>query len=159
MLRIASRSLTRLTNCVRLPRRTLSRDVEGGRQKNLALILARQFAAMLAMPMFVVDENGRLVFYNEPAEQLTGRTFAETGEMTAREWTSLLSPKTLDGKPVEFEARPTGIALLERRPAHDQFRITGFDGRERVISATTLPLFAREHEFLGVVAIFWEQPD
>jgi PAS domain-containing protein len=128
-------------------------------QKNIALILARQFAATLAMPMFVVDAAGRLVFYNEPAEQLIGRTFAETGEITAREWTALLQPETLDGKEFEFEARPTGIALTERRPAHDRFRITGFDGRKRVISVTTLPLFARADEFLGMVAIFWEQPD
>ena len=132
--------------------------VQGGRQKNLALILARQFAGTLAMPMFVVDADGRLVYYNEPAEQLTGRTFAEMGEISAKEWTSLLKPETLDGKPYEFEARPTGIAFIERRPAHDTFRITGFDGRQRVISATTLPMFAREDEFLGIVAIFWEQP-
>jgi PAS domain-containing protein len=131
--------------------------VEGGRSKNLALILARQFAATLAMPMFVADAEGRLVFYNEPAEQLLGRTFAETGEISAREWLGLLSPESLDGAALEFEARPTGIALLERRPAHDVFRITGFDGRTRVISATTVPLFARADEFLGLVAIFWEQ--
>jgi PAS domain-containing protein len=134
-------------------------DVEGGRQKNLALILARQFAATLAMPMFVVDADGRLVFYNESAEQLLGRTFAEMGEISAREWTAMLSPATLEGKPLGFEDRPTGIAFLQRRPAHDRFRITGFDGRDRVISVTTLPLFAREDEFLGLVAIFWEQPD
>ncbi len=135
-------------------------DVDGGRhQKNLALILARQFAQTLAMPMFVVDGDGRLVFYNEPAELLIGRTFAEMGEISAREWTELLSPETLDGSAFESEARPTGIAFIERRPANDSFRITGFDGRRRVISATTLPLFAREDEFLGVVAIFWEQPD
>jgi PAS domain-containing protein len=134
--------------------------VNGGRQqKNLALILARQFAQTLAMPMFVVDSEGRLVFYNEPAELLIGRTFGEMGEISAREWTELLVPETLDGKPFEFESRPTGIAFIERRPAHDRFKITGLDGRKRTISATTLPLFAREEEFLGVVAIFWEQPD
>jgi PAS domain-containing protein len=133
--------------------------VNGRRQKNLALILARQFAATLAMPMFVADADGRLVFYNEPAEQLIGRTFAETGEITAREWTSLLRPETLDGRQLDFEARPTGIALLQQRPAHDQFQITGFDGRHRLISVTTLPLFARPDEFLGIVAILWEQPD
>jgi PAS domain S-box-containing protein len=133
--------------------------VVGGRQKNLALILARQLAGTLAMPMLVVDADGRLVFYNESAEQLVGRTFAETGEITAREWLELLSPETLEGKPLAFEARPSGIALLERRPAHDSFRITGFDGRSRVISATTVPLFTREDEVLGVVAIFWEQDD
>jgi PAS domain-containing protein len=133
--------------------------VDGGHQKNLALILARQLAGSLAMPMFVVDADGRLVFYNEPAEQLIGRTFAEVGEISAREWTSLLAPETIDGEAFAFEERPTGIAFIERRPAHDRFRITAFDGKKHDIAATTLPLFARADEFLGVLAVFWEQSD
>ena len=40
------------------------------RQKNIALILARQFAGTLAMPMFIADGEGRVVFYNEPAGRL-----------------------------------------------------------------------------------------
>ena len=130
--------------------------LKGGRQKNIALILARQFAGTLAMPMFIADGEGRVVFYNEPAEQILGRTFAEAGEITARDWTEMLRPESLEGKPLAFEERPTGIAFLEQRPAHDSFRITTFDGRKLEISVTTLPLFAREDEFLGVVALFWE---
>ena len=83
-----------------------------------------------------VTANAELMF--RPVTDLAG--LVRRGEISAREWTTLLSPETLEGTPFEFEARPTGIALLERRPAHDRFRITGFDGRPRVISVTTLPL-------------------
>src|SRR5213593_534611 len=129
---------------------------KGRRQKNIALILARQFAGTLAMPMFIADGEGRVVFYNEPAEQLLGRTFAEAGEISAKDWTEMLAPESLEGRPLPFEERPTGIAFLEQKPAHERFRITAFDGRKLEISVTTLPLFARKDEFLGVVAIFWE---
>ena len=125
-------------------------------QKNLALILARQFASALGMPMFIADAEGRLVFYNEAAEELLGRTFAETGEISAREWTQRLAPESLDGSSLPFEERPTGVAFTERRPAHASLRITDFEGRAREISATALPLYAQEADFLGVLVIFWE---
>src|SRR5438093_13520920 len=66
-----------------------SRAVQGRRQKNLVLILAREFASKLATPMFVADADGNLVFYNEPAEIILGRTFAEAGEMPAEDWADL----------------------------------------------------------------------
>jgi PAS domain-containing protein len=128
------------------------------RQKNLILILAREFASKLATPMFIADAAGDLVFYNEPAEEVLGRSFAEAGAMPAETWPSLFSPEDLDGKPLPLEEMPGGIALLERKPAHRDFRITGLDGRGRDVSVTAFPLFAHADELVGVVNIFWEQP-
>jgi PAS domain-containing protein len=145
-----------VNKCARTREAYARARVDPTSQKNLALILARQFASALGMPMFLTNADGRLVFYNEPAEELVGRTFAETGEISAREWTELLDPEALDGGPLAFEDRPSGIAFTERRPAHDTFRITTFDGRKREISVTALPLFAREDDFLGVLTMFWE---
>jgi PAS domain-containing protein len=133
--------------------------VQGRRQKNLVLILAREFASKLATPMFLADADGNLVFYNEPAEIIIGRTFAEGGEMPAERWSDLFQLEHLDGSPMPLEQIPTGVALLERREAHATFRMTGLDGVRRTVSVTGLPLFAREEQLVGVVAIFWEQPD
>jgi PAS domain-containing protein len=108
------------------------------------------------MPMFVADAEGRLVFYNEPAEEIVGRTFAELGEISAREWSDLLQPERPDGTPLPYEERPSGIAFTERRPVHMNFGITALDGRKRLLSATAMPLFAREEVFLGILTIFWE---
>ena len=55
------------------------------------------------------------------------------------------------------ERRPTGIALYERRAAHERMRITGVDGIEREVAATAFPLFAHADEFVGIVAIFWRE--
>ena len=131
--------------------------MQGRRQKNLVLILAREFASQLATPMLLIDASGALVFYNEPAEIVLGRTFAEVGELNAQQWPELFQVEHLDGSPMALEEMPGGVALLERREAHASFRITGFDGVTRTISATGVPLFAREDELVGVVAIFWDR--
>jgi PAS domain-containing protein len=125
--------------------------------KHLVLILAREFASNLATATFITDDQGRLVFYNEPAEVVLGRKFSEAGELTVDQWGSMFAPRTIESEPFPFERRPTGIALHERRAAHEQMRITGLDGVEREIAVTAFPLFAHADEFVGVVAIFWDE--
>jgi PAS domain-containing protein len=124
-------------------------------QKHLALILARELASNLATPTLIADAEGTLVFYNEAAEAVVGRPFAEAGEMPVDEWATSFAPRTLAGEPVSVEHRPTRIALDERRPAHQAFRITSTDGVERDVEVTAFPLFAHSEEFVGIVAIFW----
>jgi PAS domain S-box-containing protein len=126
------------------------------RQKNLVLILARELASKIATATFVADAEGNLVYYNEAAEKILGRTFAEAGEMPATEWAQLFEVEELDGGAMPLERMPAGIALLERRPAHHSFRIAGLDGAKREISVTAVPLLARTDDLVGVVAIFWE---
>ena len=49
----------------------------------IQIILARQLAGYLSVPVFLVDQNGNLLFYNEPAELILGQRFDETGAMPA----------------------------------------------------------------------------
>ena len=41
-------------------------------QHEIELILMRELASYLAMAIFVVDPEGELLYYNEPAERLLG---------------------------------------------------------------------------------------
>jgi PAS domain-containing protein len=127
------------------------------RQKKLVLILAREFASQLATATFVIDEKGKLVFYNEPAEAILGQSFAEVGEIWADKWTELFEVEDLDGEPLPLERMPGGIAFFERKPVHGDVRITALDGVKREISVTAFPLLARDDELVGVVTIFWEK--
>jgi PAS domain-containing protein len=132
--------------------------VAGVQQKHLVLILAREFASNLATPTLIVDERGWLVFFNEAAETVLGKTFAEVGEMSYHEWAGRFEPRTLDSdEPLPLERRPTGIALYERRAAHERYRMTGADGVKREVAVTAFPLFAHADEFVGIVAIFWRE--
>ena len=126
-------------------------------QKHLILILARELASNLATPTLIADAEGTLVFYNEAAEEVVGRPFAEAGEMPVDEWTTSFEPRTPAGVPVPAERRPVRIALDEQRSAHQAFRITSTDGSERDVAVTALPLFAHSEEFVGIVAIFWRE--
>jgi PAS domain-containing protein len=130
--------------------------VEKRRHKHLVLILAREFASNLATPTLIADDEGKLVFYNEAAESVVGRPFAEVGEMPLDEWTASFDPRT-DSEPLSPGRRPTRIALDERRAAHEDLRITSADGVERDVAVTAFPLFAHADEFVGIVAIFWRE--
>ena len=125
------------------------------RHKHLVLILARELAASLATPTFIADAAGTLVFYNEAAEEVVGVAFAEIGEMPMDEWTDSFAPRTADSEPLPKEQRPARIALDERRPSHERFRITSRDGTDRDVAVTAFPLFAHADEFVGIIVIFW----
>lgn len=133
-----------------------------GEEHNLIHILARGLASSVATPMFLVDPDGTLVYYNEPAEKILGQTYAEAGEMTAEEWggTAFVSPEDPDSnEPLTVEDMPLYQAVTKHRPAHRSMRITGVDGVRRRIAVTAFPLFARTDEFVGAVAIFWEEDE
>jgi PAS domain-containing protein len=125
--------------------------------KDLILIVAREFASRLATAVLVTDAAGNLVYFNEPAERLVGRTFAETGELHADDWVTLFKREELDGSPLPADHMPSRIALYEQRPAHREFIFTGLDGVRRELSATAFPLLSSDTELIGVVSIFWEQ--
>ena len=123
--------------------------------KDLILIVAREFASRLATAVLVTDADGNLVYFNEPAERLLGRTFAETGEIPAEEWVTMVPREELDGSPLPSERMPSRLALHELRPAHREFALT-VDGVRREISATAFPLLSAERALVGAVSIFWE---
>jgi PAS domain-containing protein len=126
------------------------------RQKHLVLILAREFASNLATGTLITDERGWLVYYNEAAEEVFGVSFSEAGEMPLEDWSARYAPRSVEtDEALPLERRPTGIALKERRPAHQRFRTTGFDGVVREVEVTAFPLFAHADELVGTVTIFW----
>jgi hypothetical protein len=134
--------------------------MEGRAQKHLALIIARELASQIATATFISDAEGNLVFYNEAAETILGRTFAEAGTMPAEGWASAFLLEDVDGTPLPLERMPAGIALLEQRPAHGKLWMTGLDGERKLLSVTAVPLFASATEFVGMIALFWQStPD
>lgn len=128
-------------------------------QYEIEVILARQLAEQLVMPIFIVSPSGDLLFYNEPAESVLGLRYDETGAMPASEWSTIFKPVDEDGKPINPEDLPLMISLMKRHPAHSRFWIQGLDGVLRQIDVTAFPLSAQADRFLGAVAIFWEVPE
>lgn len=128
-------------------------------QRPLALIVARELASNLATPMFLLDADGHLVFYNDAAEVLLARPFSDVDQIEATVWAEMLNICDDNGEPLAPRHSPPGIALLERRPAHAAMQATAGDGSTHTVEVTAYPLFATPEELHGVVAIFWENTD
>ena len=122
------------------------------------LILMQQLAGYLAMPIFIVDPDGDLLFYNEPAEAILGHRFEETGAMAMETWSSTFEPEDEDGTRLPAEELPLVRALSQGQAAHRAFWIRGLDGRRRHIAVTAFPLIGQSDRNLGAVAMFWEAP-
>ena len=127
-------------------------------QREIEVILTRQLASYLTMPIFIVDPDGTLVFYNEPAEAVLGNRFDETGEMPASEWTTVYAASDGEDRPLPPEELPLMIALRQHRPAHGILTIRARDHVRRRIEVTAFPLAGQGGRQLGAVAIFWEGP-
>jgi PAS domain-containing protein len=126
--------------------------------QEIEMILTRQLADCLAMPIFLVDAVGTLLFYNEPAERIFGRRFEETGPLSAEEWAAGLVLMDDEGHVLKPEERPLMIALRQRQATHATLWIRGWDQVKRRIQTTALPLIGRADRFLGAAVIFWEVP-
>ena len=125
-------------------------------QHSVELILIRQWASYLTMPIFVIGADGLLAYYNEPAETLLGRTFDEAGEMPLHQLASIFEITDERGTAIEMDQFPPAIAWIEHRPAHGRLRYRALDGPWRLVDVTAIPVEGHDEQHLGAVAIFWE---
>jgi PAS domain-containing protein len=121
----------------------------------IELILNRQLADCLSIPVFITDTTGNLLFYNEPAEEVLGRRFEDTGEMRVEEWSTIFKPYDIDGNVIPPEDLPLVKTLTNQFPYHKTFWIKSLQGNSEKISLTSYPILGRTGKFLGAVAIFW----
>ena len=120
------------------------------------LILARQLASGLAVPVLIVDDRGDTVFYNEPAEAIFGRPFDETDALPFEERAGMLAPRRESGEKLPVDLLPGMMAMRERRPAHAEFYIHGLDGVLRAVEATAIPVESAGGHVLGALIVVWQ---
>jgi PAS domain-containing protein len=123
-------------------------------QHPIELILLRQLASYLTTPMFLVDAEARLLYYNEAAEALLGQPFPDATEMPRDAWLEAFAPRAPDGRPLE-DANPLSVALAARQEQHASVVIRSLDGHDRRVEVTAVPLEGQAGRLLGAVAIFW----
>lgn len=128
-------------------------------QQEIEIILTRHWASHLTTPIFLVDPQGDLLYYNEAAEHILGRRFAETGRMGAAEWSVIFKFSDDDNVPLRKEENPLSIAITECRPVHRSLWLVGLDKIRRHIRTTCIPLIGQSDRFMGAVALFWEMEE
>lgn len=122
----------------------------------IEIILSRQLADCLSIPIFLTDPDGNLLYYNEPAEELLGLRYEETGSMPVEQWSTIFHPKDAQGNALKPEDLPLVKTLTNHHPSHGEFWINSMNGEFNKISVTSYPIMGRPHRFLGAVAIFWK---
>ena len=122
---------------------------------SLPLILARELAANLATPMFLIDADGTLVFFNEAAELMLGRRYGEVGAITALEFGTMLDMAYLDGTPMRRRDAPAGVAFYRHEPCHRTLLATTLEGTREQFEVTAYPLFGHVGDMHGVLTVFW----
>ena len=127
-------------------------------QLPIELILLRQVASYLDLPVFLINAEGDLVYFNEPAEPLLGLRFDEVGELSMADWLARFRPGDESGRALAEEAVPLVVALREARAVHARLTIAGLDGVRRAIDTTSVPLRGQGGDPLGAVALFWSAP-
>ena len=125
-------------------------------QMPIELILFRQLATSLAVPVVLVDHAGDIVFINEAAERVLGVRLEELDSLPFQTWTTAFRPRDEVGGAVPPQELPLVVAVTERRPAHGPLVIYGADGVERTIEVTAFPLEGGRGRLIGGVAMFWE---
>jgi PAS domain-containing protein len=125
----------------------------------IEIILNRQLAECLSIPVFITDVAGNLLFYNEPAEEILGLRYEDTGEMPVAEWGTIFKNRDEEGQPLPPDELPLVKALKYKLPHHKTFWIESLKGKAEKISVTAYPIIGRANTFLGAVAIFWRPPE
>jgi PAS domain-containing protein len=127
-------------------------------QQPVEMILVRQLAGYLSVPVLVVDPAGTVVFYNEPAERILGLRFEETGRVSQEEADRLVELSDDPAAGREDTGRPVEIALRERRPVHAPRWLLRRGDRVRLqVEVTAFPLLGQEGQLLGGIVMFWER--
>jgi len=123
-------------------------------QQPVELILARQLASDLAVPVLIVDARGDTLFFNESAELVFGRRFDEVDALPFEERTAILAPSFRAGGALPVDELPGMVAMRRRRPVHAAFQMHGLDGLLRPVEATAIPLEGGGR-ILGAMVFIW----
>jgi PAS domain-containing protein len=128
-------------------------------QHDLVLIMAREFASRLATPVFLVNPEDDLLYFNEAAEEVLGFPFQEGRAIPVDEWTRDIVTLDEDGSELPRDERPLSVALGQRVPTHRRIRLATPRGDVRPTEVTAFPLFAHSDVCVGAMSIFWEPPE
>jgi PAS domain-containing protein len=106
--------------------------------------------------MWMMDEMGNLIYYNESAEGLLGIEFDDAGPIRTEDLVGKWQVTELDGTPLAEVDFPVVTALSKHRPAHRAVRFQGIDGVWRAVEVTAIPIEGQGGKFHGILATFWE---
>ena len=125
-------------------------------QQPVELILMRQLASYLSVPLLIIGPDERVIYYNEAAEPLVGQPYSEGPTIMLSDINTMFQVTDESGRPVTPDKLPLTVAVREHRPVHARLMGKSLGGEPRHVEVTALPLQGQAGRHLGAVAIFWE---
>jgi PAS domain-containing protein len=121
----------------------------------LLLVQGRNLITGLALPALLTDPDGGLLFFNDAAGALLGRSFEEVGRLPRDDWARQFGPFDVEGRPLAAGHLPLGNALREGRPAQGRFHVRlAANGELREVEVSAIPLLEPDH-YEGALIVFW----
>lgn len=124
----------------------------------LLLIQARNLITNLALPAFLTDPEGTLLYFNDAAAVVLGRRFEEVGPLLREEWGREIGPFDGAGQPLAVDHAPLAQALRTGKPTHARVWIRFREEEVRQVDVSVLPLLEPGH-FEGALVAFWPVED
>lgn len=128
-------------------------------QHPIELILLQQWASMMTVPIWLTDQMGNLIYFNESTEKLIGLRFDEAGELPASTLTERFSLCDVDGSPIPEQERPLMVALEKQQPAQRSVSIVDATGQQKIVADMAIPVVGEGDRPLGAMVILWETGD
>ncbi len=125
---------------------------------SVELILARNLIASIDLAAMLIDAEGMIVFFNDPAGELIGRRFDEVGPLSHEDWSSRFGPFDEFGQVVPTDDLPMAAAQRSGLPVTARLHV-GVEGGEPVeVEVSALPLSGADG-FKGALVVFWRADD
>lgn len=125
----------------------------------IEIILSRQWADSLSIPVFLSDTEGNLIFYNRPAEAIFGKRFEDTGPLPQSEWSTMFNPRKTQDDSISPEEIALVRTLRTQEPAQGSLWIDSLDGEQHFLNVTSIPIIGMAGGNLGAIAIFWKNQE
>jgi PAS domain-containing protein len=126
--------------------------------KPLLLIQARNLITNLALPGFLTDEEGGLLYFNDAAAEVIGRRFEEVGPLPRDGWAKEFGPFDHEGHPLAVDHQPFAQVLRKGRPAQGRFFFRFGEGNLREVEVSAIPMLEPDN-FEGALIVFWPVED
>jgi PAS domain-containing protein len=124
-------------------------------QYPIEMILLKQWASLMAVPVWITGDDGRLVYYNEPAEEILGLRFEDAGELSADRVAEVFVISDVDGSPLTDDEVPLIIALTKHVSNHRRLRFLRADKQWSEIAVTAIPIIGEGNRHLGAMVTMW----
>jgi PAS domain S-box-containing protein len=119
----------------------------------LELILARNLLSSLSTPGTLLGEDGRMLFFNEAAGAVLGRSFEEVTGMSAEEWLTEFGLLDPDGQQLPYPLTASALAMRDGRPHHTEYILRRHTGELTRVAASAIPV--GEGGQRGAIVLFW----